>query len=269
MSKSNYANFFSKTEELDFSGEEITIFKRYIEENNVNTENCFEYFEDNLNYYSTRQTSPNFFSPSQLFQVNSNFKWSNEMQENINYYNASVRWAQKTIYPEDSKYVIKQEKYKYINEIADNIREFFKYLNNFTVQDYHCLDILYYSNGVIYKFLSGKNFVFTWRKNCSQLLATMQGNNFYQCEMDFTKETINELIIPIFVPVRETLFLGEFGYRDAIISYGQIIERILHYLNKGKNNSFTLIRKFDNYEIHKLFNVDGVNKNIMDIIVLK
>lgn len=265
MKKADYAKLFTQSEDTDFSGEEITTFKRYIEENNVYTENSFEFFEGNLNYYSVRHTSSHFFSPSRLFHVNSNYIESLEMSENLSDYNSSIKWTKKTIHPEDSQHVIKQEKYVFLDELNDEIGLLISFLNTFPVADYHCVDILIYSEEKLYKYLPEKNFVFTWRKNCSQILTDLSKCNFGQSEQALKDKTIESLIVPIFTPIRECLFLGDFGYRDAIITYGQIIERLIQYLNKGMNT--ILLRRFDNFEVQKIFNVDGVDRSIMDMIL--
>lgn len=268
VSNFNYVKLFEPEEESEFSGEEITKFKRYIEENNVYTGNCFEFFEENLNYYSVRHTSPFFYSPGRLFQSNSNFTFTKEMKENIDYYNASIRWTKKTIHPEDSNYVLKQEKYRLLSELTGFINDLAVFLNNFSLADYHCIDILIFNNGPIYKFLPEKNFVFTWRKNGTDIIKRFKKYNYYQFEYNISELSITQnIVIPIFVPIRECLFLGEFGYRDAIITYGQVLERIIQFINQ-KSIAINL-RRFDNAEVHKVFNVDGIEKSIMDIILVK
>lgn len=265
MSKTAYSQMFEQTDS-EFSGEEITTFKRYIEENNVATDNCFEFYENNLNYYSTRYTSPDFFSPSRLFQTNSNYESSEEMQENYNYYCSSVEWAKQTIHPEDSKYVLKEEKYLYLNQMPEFVRNLIDSLNQYSIMDYHCVDLLIYNNDKLSKFLPGKNFTFTWRKNCSGLIDELYQKNLFQTEKDFTECDGDDIvIIPVFVPIRECLFLGEYGYRDAMILYGQVIERIMNFVK-----TCTLpvnVRRFDNQSVNKLFHVDGVDKTIMNLIV--
>ena len=201
-------------EDGEFLGEEITTFKRYIEENNVYTDNNFEFFEDNVNYYSIRHTYPHFFSAGRLFQVNSNYVETDEMIRNQDLYAASIKWASRTIHPEDSEYVIKEEKYRYLEGNDSRVKELADYLNKFDIGEYHCIDILIYSQNSLLKFLPGKNFTFTWRKDCTKYMGRLLDNIFLE--------------------------------------------------NKYNKDN---VRKFDNYEIHKLLNLDGADKNVMDIIV--
>lgn len=265
MNRTEYAKLFGQSEESNFSGEEIAIFKRYIEENNVYTENNFDFFEDNLNYYSVRHTSPHFFSPSRLFHINSNFISSDEMDINLKNYEKSIEWTKETIHPEDSEYVIKQEKYRFLDEINEDVRVLAEHLNNFSLNDYHCLDILIYSDGNIYKYLPSKNFTFTWRKNCSETIDRVMELEFFKNGFKDFKGEISTFIIPIFSPIRECLFLGEFGYRDAIITYGQVLERISQFLN-SKADKVKVFRNFDNDAVQKIFNIDGIDRSIMNII---
>lgn len=163
MEKQMYSNMFEE-ENQDFTGEEITIFKRYIEENNVYTENNFEYMEENLSYYSSRYTSTNYYSPFEMFQVNSNFIFSDERKKNIELYDKSVEWYSKTVHPEDSEYVVKEEKHIYTEQLDDILKNLIKNLNEYSKDDYQCIDLLIYYKGNIYKYLAQKNFVFTWKK---------------------------------------------------------------------------------------------------------
>ena len=143
MEKQIYATMFEDKNQ-DFTGEEITTFKRYIEENNVYTENNFEYLEENLSYYSSRYTSENYNSPFELFQVNSNFVCSDEAKKNIKLYNASVEWYSKTVHPEDSEYVVKEEKYIYTEQLDDILKDLIEELNQYPKKDYQCMDLLIY-----------------------------------------------------------------------------------------------------------------------------
>ncbi|MBO0481265.1 hypothetical protein [Candidatus Enterococcus courvalinii] len=266
MEKKEYASMF-ETEDSKFTGEEITNFKKYIEENSIRSDNSFEFFEENLTYFSLRHTSPNFYSPSRFFHTNSNFIISDEMEKNLKLYKKSIEWAKETIHPEDSEYVIKQEKYRFINELSVEIEGLIEHLNTFALEDYQCIDILIYKGDAIYQYLPGKNFIFTWRKNCREKIELLYENQFFQNEESFDKISNDEMIIvPIFIPVRECLFLGEFGYRDALITYGQLIERMYSYLKKSKN--VVLLRYFDNLEVHKIFNIDGIDKSILNLLVI-
>lgn len=268
MEKTIYENILSDRNK-DFTGEEITTFKRYIEENNVYTENNFEYLEENLGYYSCRYTNENYISPFEFFQVNSNYIDSDEIKKNNKLYNASIEWYSKTVHPENSEYVIKEEKYIYISEINKVLSSFIDELNKFPKGDYQCLDLLIYYKGNIYKYLPQKKFVFTWRKGCDKLIKNLVEENFYQDYKMLNDGRYKEpiILLPIFIPIRQMLFLGEYGCRNAIIYYGRIIERIENFI-KDKYQ-YDNIDMFDNIKLNKLIGIDGVEKSIYNIFIFE
>lgn len=261
------SQFMFDNNENDFTGEEITAFKRYIEENNVYTENNFEFLEENLQYYSSRYTREGFISPFEFFQSNSNYIVSNEMMKNEKLYESSIEWYSKTVHPEDSEYVIKEEKYIYVNSLDNCISKLIDKLNNYSKEDYQCVDILIYYKKSIYKYLPQKNFVFTWRKDCKKVFDSLFKNNFYQNKEKMNSVEIHQpvIIFPIFIPIRQSLFLGEFGYRNAMVKYGGVIERIMN-INEKLQLSKNLDR-FDNSCINNLLGIDGVEKSIYNILV--
>ena len=106
----------------DFSGEEIAIFKRYIEENDVYDDNTFEFFEKNLDYFASRYTRAEFDCMAERFHANSDFWISDEMTENISLYEKSVQWCNETVHPKDSEYVIKEEKYLFLESSSEKFR---------------------------------------------------------------------------------------------------------------------------------------------------
>lgn len=268
MEKQMYESMF-ENEKQDFTGEEITIFKRYIEENNVYTDSNFEYLEENLSYYSSRYTRENFISPFELFQVNSNYLDSDEMKKNVGLYYRSVEWSSKTVHPEDSEYVIKEEKYIYTEQLDEALRNLICELNKYPKSDYHCIDLLICYKENIYKYLSQKNFVFTWRKNCGDLIRSILKETYFQDGTDIDKETYDNslIVLPIFVPIRQALFLGEYGYRNAIVNYGRIIERIDNFeKDKFKHKN---IERFDNIKLNNLIGIDGVEKSIYNVLIFE
>lgn len=268
MDKQMYEDFFND-EEQEFTGEEITTFKRYIEENNVCNDNNFELLEENLNFYSSRYTSEVFKSPAELFQANSNYRESDEMGKNVELYFQSVEWASKTVHPEDSEYVIKKEKYIFNNELEGFIKDIIEHLNKYPKEDYQCMDILIYQNGNILKYLPHKNFVFTWRIDCNIIINKLLENNFFQSLKIFKEEEYYSslIILPIFIPIRKSLFLGEYGYRSAMVDYGRIVERIGSFLEK--NGEYNNLERFDNLDVNKLIGLDGIEKSIFNILIYK
>lgn len=268
MENQIYETMFNEEEQF-FTGEEITTFKRYIEENNVCNENNFEYLEGNLSYYSSRYTRESYSSPYELFQVNSNYTESDEMKKNIELYNSSIDWYSKTVHPEDSEYVVKEEKYIFTNEVDDLLKNIIEMLNNYPKADYQCVDILIYYKKDIFKYLSHKNFVFRWRKGCTDLIDKLVYNNFFQSEKILLEDQYKDSIIvfPILIPIRKALFLGEYGYRSSMVDYGRVVERISVFLNK--KGDCENLERFDNVNLNNLLGLDGIEKSIYNILILK
>ena len=128
----------------DFTGEEIASFKRYIEENDVYNDNTFEFTERNLDYFSARYTRDDFTCYAELFHVNSDFWNSDEMDENIELYEKSVQWRNKTVHPEDSEYVIKEEKYLYLESFSEKFRNIVSSLNKHQAELFSCIGLLFF-----------------------------------------------------------------------------------------------------------------------------
>ncbi|ADH60238.1 hypothetical protein Tmath_0474 [Thermoanaerobacter mathranii subsp. mathranii str. A3] len=256
----------------EFTEEELAVFKRYLEENNVFTDNNFEFFEENLNYYASRYTNEFYFSPAELFHANSNFLSSEEMIRNIELYHKSVEWYNKTVHPEDSEWVVKGEKYVYVSDLESKLKELIYYLNKYPKVDYHCLDILFYFKESIYKYLPQKNFTFRWKENAKDLIQKLLKHNFYQIHqiksVNIIQESLQDIIIifPIFIPIRVMLFLGEYGYRSAIINYGAIIERFKNY---GKCKEILDVNMFENHSVNNLLGLDGIEKSIFNILICR
>ncbi|MBM0046639.1 hypothetical protein JNO63_05990 [Anaerococcus sp. mt242] len=238
----------------DFSGEQIASFKRYIEENDVFNDNVFEVFEKNLDYYASRYTRDEFVSYAELFHANSDFWNSDEMDENINLYEVSVDWRNKTVHPHDSEYVIKEEKYVFIDSFSDKIKKILNNLNKKDIELYSSVDLIFYVDGSLYQYLPKKNFVFTWEKNGKNLIDKISKI----LSMDLTDKIV---IIPIFIPIRKMLFLGEYGYRESLIDYGRILSLVEHSTDDSK-----IIRRFESRYINEKFRIDSVEKSIISII---
>lgn len=238
----------------DFTGEETAIFKRYIEENNVYNNNAFEFFERNLDYFAFRYTRDDFDCMAERFHANSDFWYSDEMVENLLLYDQSVSWRNKTVHPEDSECVIKEEKYLFLESFSERFRLIVTTLNELPMEMFSCIDLLLYVDGSIYQYLPHKNFVFTWEKNGKKLIERISEQ--------FAENLSDRVVaIPIFVPIRKMLFLGEYGYREAIIDYGRVISEIMHCAPAP-----TLWRRFENSSVNQQFRVDGIEKSIMNII---
>ena len=153
----------------DFTGEEIASFKRYIEENDVYNDNTFEFTERNLDYFSARYTRDDFTCYAELFHVNSDFWNSDEMDENIELYEKSVQWRNKTVHPEDSEYVIKEEKYLYLESFSEKFRNIVSSLNKQQANFSHVLIYCFLLREVSISTCHRKIFVYVGKKrekNC-------------------------------------------------------------------------------------------------------
>lgn len=238
----------------DFTGEEIAAFKRYIEENDVYNENSFEFFEHNLDYFSSRYTRDDYTCIAEQFQANSDFWCSDEMEENIPLYEKSVQWRNKTVHPENSEYVIKEEKYLFLDSFSEKFRGIVTALNALPAELFSCVDLLFYADGSIYQYLPQKNFVFTWEKNGKKLIDRISAQ---------LNEKLEDKIVafPIYVPIRKMLFLGEYGYREAMLDYGRVLAEIMHCAPEA-----TLIRRFETRPMNQQFRLDGIEKSIFSIV---
>lgn len=238
----------------DFTGEEIASFKRYIEENDVYNDNTFEFTERNLDYFSARYTRDDFTCYAELFHGNSDFWNSDEMDENIELYEKSVQWRNKTVHPEDSEYVIKEEKYLYLESFSEKFRNIVSLLNKQQAELFSCVDLLFFVEGSFYQYLPQKNFVFMWKKNGKKMVDRISE----WLSVDFEDKIV---VIPIFVPIRKMLFFGEYGYREAMIDYGRILSEITHSVSDAK-----IIRRFETRAMNEKFRLDSVEKSILSII---
>ena len=239
-------DFFMEHSEnkLDFTGED-----------DVYNANSFEFFEHNLDYFSSRYTRDDYVCIAEQLQINSDFCISSEMIENIELYEKSVQWRHKTVHPENSEYVIKEEKYLFLDSFIEKFRKIVTVLNELPAEMFSCVDLILYFNKSFYQYLPQKNFVFTWEKNGKKLIEKVSE------QLSQTIEDDRIVAFPIFVPIRKMLFFGEYGYREAMIDYGRILAEIMHCSSDAK-----LIRRFENYEMNFLFRLDGVEKSILSIV---
>ena len=116
------------------------------------------------------------------------------------------------------------------------------------------MDLLFYADGSIYQYLPQKNFVFTWEKNGKKLIDRISAQ---------LNEKLEDKIVafPIYVPIRKMLFLGEYGYREAMLDYGRVLAEIMHCAPEA-----TLIRRFETRPMNQQFRLDGIEKSIFSIV---
>lgn len=253
-----------------FTGEEIAVFKRYIEENVVYTDNNFELLEENLTYYSSRYTSEHYFSPAEFFHVNSNMTKTDEIEKNLNLYLQAIKWHSLTVHPQDSEYVLKKEKYTNLDDFPERIVKFVQYLNCLDEKDFFILDLYIYMDGEIYQYLPKKDFLFKWKRKAKRTVEKMIEHHYYSFhhEHKLLKEGQPILFLPVFVPIRKMLFLGEYGYRSGLIEYGKVIGYISNYCSL-QEQPFIQVQFFDMHQMNQLLRLDGVERSIQTIFVTK
>lgn len=258
------------TYEQEFTGEEIAIFKRYIEENIVHTDNNFEYLEENLTYYSFRNTSEYYFSPAELLHVNSDMVETEEMKKNIDLYIKAIKWHSSTIHPNNSEYVQKKEKYTDLTNLPITVINLISYLNKLNMNDFFILDLYIYVNGEIYTYLPKKDFLFKWKGQAKIKINHLINNKYFSFlnsgELLTEKEPI--VLFPVLIPIRKMIFLGEHGYRSALIQYGKVIGHICNYF-LNESHSYTQIDYFDSNKMNELLGLDGVERSIHTIFITK
>lgn len=256
--------------EQEFTGEEVAIFKRYIEENIVHTDNNFEFLEENLTYYSYRYTSEHYFSPAELLHVNSNMLKTEEMVKNIDLYYKAIKWHSSTVHPQDSEYVLKKEKYTDIKDFPPIIVDLIHFLNELDMNDFFILDLYIYINGEIYTYLPKKNFLFKWKGKADikiERLINEQYFSFFHSH-ELLTETDPIVLLPVFIPIRKMLFLGEYGYKSGLIQYGKVIGHISNFfLNNEKQ--FKQIEYFDSKKMSELFRLDGIERSVQTVFITK
>ncbi|PMC35471.1 hypothetical protein CJ195_18865 [Bacillus sp. UMB0899] len=269
MDKQMLSIMFEEKEEK-FTGEEVAVFKRYIEENVAYSENIFEFLEENLSYYSARYTSEHYFSPSEYFHVNSNPVSSDEFLKNMDLYEKSIEWHSSTVHPQDSEYVMRKEKYVDLGDFPLTIKELIAHLNEYSKQGYFMIDLLILVHNEIYQYLPQKDFLFKW-KNTSQIKEKLKQHQYFSFR-SLSKEIVEDensiILLPIFTPIRKMLFLGEYGYKNGLIQYGRILERISQHLEKT-GQPFEHIEYLDTSKVNEILHLDGVERSIMEVFITK
>lgn len=258
-------------EDQEFTGEELAIFKRYIEENVAVSENNFEFLEDNLGFYSSRYTNEHYFSPAEYFQANSNFHGNDEFKKNLELYNRSIEWYSSTVHPEDSEYVLKEEKYMYLEEFSGVSVDFINYLNTFPKSEFHVFDILLFIDGDFYQYLPQKNFLFKWKKNAFRVVNELRNANYFSMKQEHEDLILDSnpiVILPIFAPIRKMLFLGEYGYRSGMIEYGRFIEKAKTFLH-SRQVKHECLEFFENHKVNDVLGLDGIERSVFSIILFK
>lgn len=254
-----------------FSNDELSTFKRYLEENIASSDNNFEYLENNLSYYSARHTSESYFSPAEYYQANANCVKSDELIANVKLYKKAIEWHSTSVHPADSEYVIKKEKYVYVSELVKPLKLLVEYLNEFPKEDFFTVDLLIYKAGEIFQYLPQKDFLFKRKETKLRLdVITNVSEEIEQDEprtkdLDFSRSAA---IFPIFVPIRKMLFFGEFGYRSALIEYGRVIERLRAYF-RSKNIPLRDVLIFENYKVNEMLGLDGIERSIQNVLLWK
>lgn len=250
-----------------FSNEELSTFKRYLEENVAAPENSFEYLEENLAYYASRHTNEFFFSPAESFHVNSNYIPSDELLTNLQLYMKAVEWHSSTVHPVDSEYVIKKEKYVFTEDLPYSLSAMVNYLNQFPKQDFFVMDILVYINEEIFQYLPAKEFLFRRKEIKLNLDSCISSKINFQDGLSHVKmkeDATLSAVLPVFVPIRKMLFLGEYGYRIGMIEYGRITERLRNYFINS-TIPFVDTMEYESAMMHEMLGLDGVERSVLNV----
>lgn len=249
-----------------FSDDELSVFKRFIEENVACPANAFEFTEENLSYYAGRHTSDSYVSLAECYHANSDCARSDEMDRNIGLYSRAIEWHAATVHPIDSEYVVKREKYVYSVELPPDIAAMIGELNGYPREDYFTMDLLIVRGGDVYQYLARKDFVFK-RKSVPFSLSSLKARFVAPdegVEIDFDDGEWS-LIVPIFVPIRKMLFVGEFGYRSAMLEYGRVTERLATHV-RTTGDTCVLADMFDVREVRRVFGLDGVERSVLSLL---
>lgn len=245
-----------------FTSYEEDIFKAYLEENIVKSENIFEFNESNLSYYSGRYTSDNFFSPFEFAHVNSVYHLSLELKDNIELLKRAKKWLLETVHPKNSEFIKEGDKYLLYENSPKKIKGICLKLSKNKFLDFYSTELLLMHKDKIYQYLPQKNFIFKWKDNLSER------RKIFERELGFTWEGENikvdedsVIIIPIFIPIREMLFVGERGYKTAILEHSVILHQLKEDLVVQEINFFS------NKKINEWIQIDGVERSILKYFI--
>jgi len=251
-----------ETDNKTFSPYEEAVFKAYLEENTVKSENVFEFKESNLSYYSSRYTSDKYFSPYEFAHVNSLYHESEEFTQNRSLLMKAKQWYLETVHPSESEYVAEGDKYILHNNLPPKIKKTCEQLKKAKGLDFYTTELLLLYEDKIYQYLPEKEFVFKWKDNMSDRKKEFEQNNGFLFENEdtsFIKDYL--LFFPIFVPIKEMLFLGEVGYKSALLKHGAILYYIEYQLNNQK------LDYFSNKKLNDWLQIDGVERSVINYFV--
>ncbi|MEF3840529.1 hypothetical protein [Enterococcus faecalis] len=257
-------NMSKDNNELKITSKEEAIFKAYLEENTMKSGNIFEFIESNLSYYSNRYTSDEYFSPYEFAHVNSFYHFSNEFSENKKLLGKAERWYIETVHPKDSEYIFEGNKYISYNAIPKKLKSLCNKLESEGILNFYSTDLLLVYEDKIYQYLPEKKFLFKWKDNIDErrkIFIEQKGFLFNQENIELKKESI--IIIPIFIPVREMLFLGEIGYRESMLKHGAILHYLEYNLSDFKLDYFSV------EEFNKWLQIDGVERSVLSYFIKK
>lgn len=253
----------TKKSSEEFTRYEEAIFKAYLEENNIKSENLFHFKETNLEYYSSRYTSEWYSSPYEYAHVNGTVTDSIEFHENLKLLNSAKKWMQQTIHPEKSEYITEGDKYIHLSQAPIKVEEFISKLKEKINGYLYSTDILIMYENKIFQFLQNKEFLFKWRDNIDERRNIFYREGGFQfSNIDLKFDDASMFIFPIFVPIREMIFLGEYGYKNALIDHGAILQLIT---NASGAKS---VKYFKSRKLHDWIQMDGVERSIIQYFVV-
>ncbi|MGJ8730775.1 hypothetical protein ACRW9N_09935 [Listeria aquatica] len=251
-----------KNTETAFTSYEEAIFKAYLEENTVKSENNFEFSESNLSYYSSRYTSEEYFSPYEFAHVNGFYHQSSEFSKNKKLLEKAKKWHIETVHPTKSEYVSEGDKYVPYIHAPKQIKSICEQLLKAPSLDFYSTELLLVHKDKIYQYLPQKEFLFKWKDNIGdrkQVFEQEQGFLFEEAKLELERDSV--ILFPIFIPIREILFLGEAGYREALLKHGAILHYLEYQLSEEK------LEYFSTKKLNDWLQIDGVERSVMNYFI--
>jgi len=245
-----------------FSADELAIFKAYLEENNVKSDNIFEFNETNLSYYASRYTSEEYVSLYEMAHVNSFYHDSSEFIANRELLEKAKQWHMMSVHPEHSDYVLEGDKYVLHESLPGQVKGICNQLQAEQHLDFYTTDLLLMYKNKIYQYLPGKNFVFKWKDNMEarrKVFEQAHGFLFGEQQLDLNVDSV--VALPVFIPIRAMLFLGETGYRSALLNHGAILHYIECELHTRKYDYFS------NIKLNDWLQIDGVERSVISYFI--
>jgi hypothetical protein len=248
-----------------FSADELSVFKRYLEEDIVTPLGALDALEENLSYYASRHTSGAYFSPAESYHANASYVHSDEASRNLVLYRRAVEWHGASVHPSDSEYVVKREKYVYTDDVPELLGGLVERLNEFPEADFFVVDLLIQVGGEMFQYLPQKNFLF--RRTGRTVRAEHfrdhdDAEGWDRFEAGLAAPSDLGAVMPVFTPIRRMLFAGEVGYRLGLQEYGRIAERVRAYL-ESRVDGLMDVQLFETARANAALGLDGIERSVL------